>query len=318
MEEFLPSAGLSPPHLLFLDNSILQDLEKRDIDSTSALRAYAFELFADFIVNHANLQSALVVTPVSFYEFCGRKIPANAQEWKALADRIHRCLSCVTLHIDSFGSEEYGRAKAIFEDIADDAARLAHEVKEIKRADWAMPLRDGTRTLIPFTFALRAMKGKLRLRYFHAPTAEFILAALVERLILDHKGNDQEVTRKFRDGKVYPLASISKIKNDVLQGLGDIELYQYCDVSSQYRRKQGQTYTALTFDKNLALSLANRTTLVATHEPIVGGSDSKARIQEKIDDLKGEFIRLRAAKEREDSVRRRAAMHIEVLKPILC
>jgi hypothetical protein len=59
----------------------------------------------------------------------------------------------------------------------------------------------------------------------------------------------------FRDKDHLGSSSLIKIRKGQLKGLGDIELFQYCDIRSQFLSQTPYTYVGLTFDRNLAYIL---------------------------------------------------------------
>jgi hypothetical protein len=206
-----------------------------------------------------------------------------------------------------------GEAKNVLGQIVHDESVIARAISEIKSGDWTMVLRRGSILWIPFALSQRLAPDTLDLRYFDLGWVRWVLAALIERLILTNKANDARVRKTFHNEDAGILAALNKLRKGVLQGLGDIELLSLCAIGSQFHQEEEETRTALTFDTKLQQALAMRSGLFATHEPFAPGRDSATDIQRKFDELMEGRRRLKVVAERDAVFRQRAAIHFGYL-----
>jgi len=309
--QFLPSAGLPEPHFLFLDNSILQDLLKREVHRTSALRTRAVLLFADFLVHHSQLRVEVALPPAILYEFAQRVVPHSESEWIVVTRNAHQCLLILGMPIRSFGASSFAEGRAVLSDIVHDESVIAGAVSAIKVKDWTVALRDGSRMTMPLPLSYRLVPQELKLKYFDLTCVRAILASLIERRILENRQNDAHVRRTFRNKDVGVLGSLNRLKKGVLQGLGDIELLAACSINRQFQQRQDHTCTALSFDETLNRALALHKSRMATHEPIQMGDDSSEEIRRKFAELSDGIAHLNKVAERQDAFGHRVAQFIE-------
>jgi hypothetical protein len=88
---------------------------------------------------------------------------------------------------------------------------IAQAVGNINANDWTIALRDRAWMRIPLSLS-QLLAPDLTLRYFNPDCVRFVLAALIERRILDNKANDAQVRKTFRDDYAAVVAGLSKIK----------------------------------------------------------------------------------------------------------
>ncbi|NJK50683.1 hypothetical protein HC931_23490 [Candidatus Gracilibacteria bacterium] len=85
--------------------------------------------------------------------------------------------------------------------------------------------------------------------------------------------------KNFRDSSINKTASVSKIWKGILKGLADIEMIQYCNISSQFAARRNYTLYSLTFDKKLAHLLQERTSISFSIQ--ISREDSPEKFEEK-------------------------------------
>jgi hypothetical protein len=90
---------------------------------------------------------------------------------------------------------------------------------------------------------------------------------------LESHANSKAIRQMFRNKDHLISSSLLKIKKGQIKGLGDIEIFQYCDIRSQFRSKMPYTYVGLTFDRNLAEALRIHSNLIVRSEEVTGEDD---------------------------------------------
>jgi len=139
-----------------------------------------------------------------------------------------------------------------------------------------------------------------------------ILAAKIDKVLLEHKLNDDIRKKYIQATNSFPLFSLIKIKKGQLEGLGDIELFQECDMSNQYLLNQKHINAVMTFDENLYEVLSRRQTMVASHTPIYG-QDPKRIQQEKLNEFFSATNDMLVAHEREEAFFESAIIYLDEL-----
>ena len=80
----------------------------------------------------------------------------------------------------------------------------------------------------------------------------------------------------FLDKDHLTSSSLIKIRKSQLKGLGDIELFQYCDIRSQFLSRIPYMYVGLTFDRNLAEVLRIHSNLIVRSEEVTREDDENS------------------------------------------
>lgn len=314
--EFLPSSGLTEPHFLFIDNSVLQDIKKQSCNKESYLNYLSVCLFANFISHRSYLDARIALPPAILYEFAGRQPLNTEQHFQSILRDARDCLGVFDLDVYSIGYDSFKAAQKLFLSIRHDEREIVKAINRINTEDWRISPKEGTKTNIPFILARKMVPTNVRLKYFKRGYVHWILSCLIEREILTHKENDPRVRKKFHNEFVITLASLTKFKHGLLKGLGDIELLQYCDITSQFQARARSTSTAITFDRNLAKTLSKRTTLPVSHEPIRFGIDSEKDLARKLQQLSTGKELLDSINERQLGFQEKAADFYNHLKEV--
>jgi hypothetical protein len=110
--------------------------------------------------------------------------------------------------------------------------------------------------------------------------------------------------------------SIIKVRKNEIKGLGDIELFQYCDIRSQFISKSPTTYVGLTFDENLAKVLGTFSNLNVRSEEIRGGEDESS-IMKKWENYQKELSRLTQVEEAQKVFGNNYVRFLDDLEPVI-
>lgn len=277
INQFIGSIGVNKDINIFLDNNIIQDV-KHSEDEERRLRFIGVFLFFELLKTYLALNIKLVLSPVIFYEHTGKEKIHNNLDYDKKVHDILSILSIFNLEVSFYKFDSYKKLNEILNDLISDEKKIIDELNELKSTEFEVNLinKDQTQEVSPLSVSINLQEGKLDLKYFKPFYVNFILSSKIEKKILDNNKNDKNTRRKYsKDLDKFPLSSLIKIKKGSLQGLGDIELFQECDLSSQYTKDAQTINVAITFDKILHNILSRRQTLVATHEPIITGEDSE-------------------------------------------
>jgi len=143
--------------------------------------------------------------------------------------------------------------------ILNDEQILLENIKYLSQQSWKMKLKENGRMKLTFTNAFEHLPNNLSLKYFSHFYIDFILATYIDELILNTKTNNKEVRKMFLNSREdFPLHNLIKDKNGSLEGLGDIELFEFCDLTRQYSENNLTLNTLFTFDKTLYIIMNKR------------------------------------------------------------
>lgn len=242
---------------LVLDNSIIQAFKHRDREPSRALRALAFVAFCRFVTGWSDRPTSLAISPFAIYEHSGRKLVADKHEAGAILRELGTLLAETGLSAAGIG---FADTSALFHQLADiqhDEAYLTNYVRAIDAASWETKLSRPFGTLIPFDLALDAMPGNLPLRYFDTRYVRYVFASRIERLIIAHSRRDPGAASVASGPLARALSKLNNFKRGKLQGLGDIDILQICDLARQFQVRTGRILIGQTVDKKLWAALTH-------------------------------------------------------------
>ena len=268
--------GMQDPWFLIVDNQILNDLKYKENNKINEnkreryIRLISVFMIFEFLNNYSGKQLKIVLTPCIFYEFNQRKIPINNESHDASLDKIYTLIREFGIQeIYCFDIGEYKISKDIIKKVIHDEKIILKVIQRLKRKrmkfdlyqkfSWNTDNNEKMKVQLFELPILRAQKilsrQRMKLRYFDRGIVNHVIACHLEEIIFKDSLYTKELKEKFkgfRNMYIGRTASISKISNGVLKGLADIELIQYCNISSQFNYNCEYTLFALTFDKKLA------------------------------------------------------------------
>ncbi|WP_252179452.1 hypothetical protein [Endozoicomonas sp. 4G] len=315
MDQFMPSSGFTEPHYLFIDNSILQDIKNKSSSQISYLRYLSTLIFSDFLSRKSKLDIKLAITPAIFYEFSGRKSLENEYKYQEILEKVQDSVDILNIETYTIGFSSFSEINKLIDKVKIDEEIIISKIRDIKNTDWSVRLRFDNGIKFPHAVANKYLSSDLQLKYFDDGYVRWVLSTLIEREIITNKHNDEYVRRNFRHDMIFLIAALNKIKKGIIQGLGDIELLQFCDITGQQYRENNRTCTGITFDENLRNTLAFRTGTFATHEPFKGGESQEER-DKKILELQKNIEKQNQIHQKEDMVMQRALEYYRELSAI--
>jgi hypothetical protein len=317
--EFTNAVGLQEPYYVVPDNSLLQDI-RHAFEQDGRLARYAgIQSFAYFLRNYTNLDVRLVITPAIFFESIGRRELKSESDYKQVLRQLHSELAPLGIRIMILGIESYRKARALCSLILRDGRSIMNILKDVKSSEWDIPLRKGVHKYPirnPMALADELLPCSMKLEYFNPWYVRLALVGIVERAILESRLNKGILRGYLSETKNFITGSIIKVRKNELKGLGDIELFQYCDIRSQFISKSPTTYVGLTFDENLAKVLGTFSNLIARSEEIRGGEDERS-IMKKWENYQKELNRLTQVEEAQKVFRNNYVRFLDDLKPVI-
>lgn len=311
VRQFLGSTGIQRNIFINIDNNILQDLKQKDSDTNRKLRSLVFYSFMDFLAKQSNLKISIVITPIIFFEFSGRNKSITYDEYTAKTKHLEELLNIFKFEIYYKYFNTYDIYIKILNDINEDEQAIIDALEKLKDVPVIKLKTNSVETFsLPYAFTL--VPETIKLRYFSYFYVHFILAAKIDKVLLEHKLNDDIRKKYIQATNSFPLFSLIKIKKGQLEGLGDIELFQECDMSNQYLLNQKHINAVMTFDENLYEVLSRRQTMVASHTPIYG-QDPKRIQQEKLNEFFSATNDMLVAHEREEAFFESAIIYLDEL-----
>ncbi|WP_404789324.1 hypothetical protein [Altericista sp. CCNU0014] len=306
--------GMPEPWRLIIDNQILIDLQHKEKNKNSEnnrkryIRLIAIFMIFNFLLNYSEKQIEIVLTPCIFYEFNQREIPGNLKIFNSTLEEIFSLIREFGVErICYFGLDNYRIARSTLRNISYDEKEILKLIKKLKKKEMQHELyykfpsneEDEDKLRIemfrPPLFISQEIVSRYRinLRYFDRSVIRYIVACHLEDKI--YSTNTQtnflkSKMKKLRNISIGMTASISKARREQLQGLADIEMIQYCNISRQFDHDINHTLYPLTFDKKLAHLLKERTKLSVSVE--ISGKDSDENLKEKMADFEKNYKRM--------------------------
>jgi hypothetical protein len=275
---------LSGPIHLVLDNSIVQDFKHRATKPQRELRALAYSAFCRFVAGWSDRETSLALSPMAVYEHLGRRAPESANEAAAALQELLELLADTRLPCIGLGFREPASLFAKLRDIEADDRCLTAYVRLLDAGDWKTDLRAPMGVRIPLSIAYEAISDDLPMRYFDAWYVKFVLAARVEKFIVQQSQHDP-AARPIHSGPLtQALADLNEFsRQGLLKGLGDIDLLQICDVNRQYVQDPGFVLIGQTLDKGLADVLRHRHVYHVSGGGTIGAPDGEESIRRAVD-----------------------------------
>lgn len=330
--------GMTEPWLLIVDNQILNDLkysEKNKCNLSNRnryLRLIAVFMIFNFLVNYAIKEVGIVLTPCIFFEFNQRKIPKNIETFYSSLDDC--CSLLNQFEIPILISEvlaNYKTAKINFKNISHDEQRILEAVQKLKnrkmlfelyqKLNWDNESSKKSKIELfkpPLIIAYQlATRQKLKLKYFDLNIVNHIIACHLEDKVYSDSAKTKLLKTKiksFRDLSINKMASVSKISKGNLKGLADIEMLQYCNISSQFNYDTDHTLFALTFDKKLAHLLQKKTGISISIE--ISRDDSDKDMENKNFNFSENLKRIELIESKSRNIFSKLAIFYEDIMPL--
>lgn len=261
----------------------MQDFKHLE-DSRRRPRAMAYTAFCRFVAQWSDLPSYLAVSPVALYEHGGRKPTGAPEDAIARFVNVQTILRYCGLPVAMIGFEDGETLHQRMLDVHADAYYLEVFANQIEQSEWERDLRAGHGgEILAATWADKAIPEDMPLRYFDPVYIRQVFGSRIEGHIADQSEGIFS-SQPIRTGKV--TASLAKLntitKKGVLQGLGDIDLLQICDVSRQYKQPTDYILLGQTFDADLAEALRFHHHLIESTCVVGGAPDVDRQLENMI------------------------------------
>ena len=271
---FMHYATVSERLIVLFDNSILQDvIQHSDLVARRPRYNAALASFA-FVEDYCFLDIFAGVTPAIFFEANGGKPVEAEKDFRRVSKLIQDALIGVGLDTSFIGFETLEQLADATRRIKHDEAEILRLLSEIKAKNWNIGIRVKRHEYplpLPLAVAERSVPDG-SIAYFNPWHVKWLLMYdIVKRL---YAANEQSLS--FRDLCKQELdrglPSILRIRKGRLQGLGDIEIFSFCELASQTGNNSPYTTMALTFDNALMEWIASRGQVLSLSSSFRGGS----------------------------------------------
>lgn len=262
---------LGDPIYLVLDNSIIQDYKHQRNDPKRALRALAYTAFCRFVSGWSDRETHLAISPVAIYEHLGRRVPdSESSAWDAYIE-LKQLLSDTKRLLYTIKFDSPNKLLKALRDVDADAKFLEQYAKKIDEDDWNYDLSTPFGIRIPISIATDAIPDNLPLKYFDPLYVKDLFSSRVEQLIIEQSQGNPNAQPISSGEFSEDLAALNEFnKKGFLTGLGDIDIYQICDVRRQYRQSRGYVFLGQTVDDDL-LKVLSKCHTYSEHVSIEGG-----------------------------------------------
>lgn len=265
---------------LVLDNCIIQAIKHRKSQPHRAVQAEAYLTFCNFVKYWSDRATYLAISPMAIYEHLGRKVPPTLSEVHNTLIELNSILSSAGLEIRYINFHDAKSLYPILLNIVHDERILTEYIKDIDKVSWKTDLAAPRGVKIPISIAAKSLPTLPPLKYFDPWYVHLVLSGRVEQYIINQSKHNPNAM-PISSGELSILFSkLNKFrKKNTLQGLGDIDIFQICDVCSQYERKATHFFIGQSLDETLSKVLFRRHTLHVSSEIVVGGApDQKEKI----------------------------------------
>lgn len=284
---------LEGPIYLVLDNSILQAFKHRRAER--GIDALAYMAFCRFARHWSNRPTHLALTAMAVYEHLGKRALRDTQEADKVLRELGQFLADTKLKTATVGFSRPASLVSLTKAIRSDDAYLTKFIRKIDGANWQTDLQATFGVNIPLSIANRAVHNKLRLKYFDSWYVQFVLSSRIEKHIVEqsrHKPGIVPIGSGPMSEAMADMNNFSK-RSGLLQGLGDIDMLQLCDINSQYQQRLPYVKLGQTLDRNLTKVLRFRHGYYETTSIICGHPDQEQQIEKFVSMLaKNSFAEL--------------------------
>jgi len=279
---YVASCELPGEIYLVLDNSVIQEIKHRKEKTNRAVKAEAYLTFCKFVKHWSDRITYLTISPMAVYEHLGRKIPTTIIEIHNTLTELNRILSATSLEIRYLNFRNAETLYPLLISISQDEAELTKYVKNIDQSSWKTDLSAPIGVKIPMSVAFNSLPPLPPLEYFHPWYVHFVLSGRVEKYIIEQSRHNPKAMPIGSGELTILFSKLNTFKRQVLQGLGDIDIFQICDVCQQFQNNSESFFIGQTLDRDLHEVLTKRHILHASSEVIIGGAPDQ---EEKISNL---------------------------------
>ncbi|WP_225977981.1 hypothetical protein [Paracidovorax avenae] len=264
-----------------LDNSILQAFKHRHTDR--GIDALAYVAFCRFARDWSDRPTYLALTPMAVYEHLGKRAVRDTEEANRVLRELIQLLTDTNLKTATVGFSRPSSLVSLMKAIRSDDVHLTKLIRKIDGANWQTDLKTSFGVKIPLSVANRAIHNKLRLKYLHPWYVQFVLSSRIEKYIIEQSRHQPGIVPIGSGPMSRAMADMNDFsKSGLLQGLGDIDMLQHCDINSQYQQRLPYVKLGQTLDGNLTKVLRFRHSYYESASIVCGHPDQKQQIEEVV------------------------------------
>lgn len=266
-------AGISERLVVLIDNNVLQDIAKRNSDRKRLQRFVSLQAALLLAQEYYMLELFGCISPAILYEWAGKKLIASEQDAKGVFYSASDTIAEMGLVTHRAGFNGFNQLPKLFKLIRTDEEQIQVALRSVADTSWQRDFESksglgGTR--IPFGMAEDECP-EVSLRYFNPWTVKFLVMHMIEKGMY-RENKEQPRARSHMVFGGTTAFGVLKAKSKGVEGLGDIELLSYCDLTSQTMSHSPDITMALTFDDKLLASLRLRYGAATLGASVQGGS----------------------------------------------
>jgi hypothetical protein len=272
MRHFEHAPGLPEPLLIVLDTNLIRSITHVDESEERKSTFIALAAFLSFLRNRTPFKIGILLSPVMFYEFIGRRLISQKDDYIKGISSLYATLSPFDIPIYQFGLSNFREMGKNLYAIDRDFSMITKVYNDVVTVSKGAILERSKRQILPIRAAADLIPY-FKLQYFNRLNVEIVFASILERAILSNKSTDKYLRSYFRDDRFFKYASLLKRRGDRLQGIGDVYLIDLCNITAQSSSNTPITITGLTLDENLAAVLSMRSELHVRSSNFIGGEE---------------------------------------------
>ncbi len=240
---------------LFFDNNVLQDVLKRNSqkDPKRAYRFYALLAFLMLAEDYYCLDIFACISPAVLYEASGLgdRRPEDTQA------ELESLMSEIGLVAHPVGYSCFDELRSIFQLIRGDEKTIRNALEEIDQKVWKRDFSGDTPGSMRIPFSITEDECPvIELAYFHPWYVKFILMNVIEKRLFH--ANKNHSARRIMANPQRKEYSFLKIRRGRVEGLADLELFSFCELTTQTLLHSPTTVMGVTFDQDLRHALLRR------------------------------------------------------------
>ncbi len=273
--------GLTSPYYLVLDNDVMNALQKPNLYK---VRYAALILFFRGIREISN-EFKILINPIIFYEFNGKKAFKNISEYEYGWESITRTVFQSGLPSVAAGLQGFRQAKNYYNRIEDDIKTIKAALTKINNTTWNIKLINKKGWICFPQHIAREKCPKVKMKIFSSKFTRMLLSNVIEKKIVNFQKNNGFI-EDIRNNLPQGHSKLLELKKGKIKGIGDLALLSQCHIASQFHSNTNATCIGITFDKALSKALSYSSTIVISSEPMTGGEshESIERKSSKFDD----------------------------------
>lgn len=272
-------ATVSERLLVLIDNNIIQDILKQDVDRERKRRFHSFLAVLALAQDYYLIDVFACISPAVLFEAGGKRNNYSIPQAEKLVSSVVDAMADVGLATHLVGFNTTRDLLNIFKKISFDEIQIRVAIDDVVARCWdrdfSVSVHGGIR--IPFSLAEEECPD-IRLTYFHLPIVKWIFMHMIEKRMYRENKNQPKARQLMTLGNETTF-SIIKSKDVGVEGLGDIELLTHCDLTSQTMNNSPEITMGFTYDERLHEALYERSSIVTlgpTHQCGVDNAEDSA------------------------------------------